>query len=298
MGSKILVFGAQGQLGHDVVFQLSSRDYEVIALGRSQLNLEDTTAISQYIHEIKPTVIINCAAYTAVDRAEQEKNLAFQINRDAPEAMAIAAQEINSYLLHISTDYVFDGTNYRPYQTTDIANPLGIYGQSKLAGERAIGNVTDKYLIIRTAWVYGSHGTGNFVKTMLRLGAEREELRVVADQIGSPTWTTDLADSLVQIIPQLSPNLVGIYHYTNSGVCSWYDFAVGVIKQAETLGLPIKTKRINPISTEEYPTPAKRPHYSVLSHQKILPLLNSSPPHWQESLENMLRAYIRQSVDH
>ena len=199
--------------------------------------------------------------------------------------MAKEAAKINAFLLHISTDYVFDGTKNTPYEESDRVNPINAYGYSKLIGEREIQENCDRFLILRTSWVYGIYGKGNFVKTMLRLGAEKEVIRVVADQIGSPTWTGDLANTIAQI----SPNLTGIYHYSNSGVASWYDFAVAIFEEAKLLNFPLKIEKVIPITTAEYPTAAKRPAYSVLSCRKISSLLDRFPPHWRESLRNMLQ---------
>lgn len=290
---KILILGSQGQLGKELTYLFSSQKQEYIALDREQLDLTDLEKVHLTIKQIRPDIIVNCAAYTAVDRAEKEIDLAIAVNQHLPETVAKVAQQINSYLIHISTDYVFDGSNNIPYTEKDPVNPISVYGTSKLAGEMAIAEHCNRYVIIRTAWVYGRYGKGNFVKTMIRLGQEKEELQVVSDQIGSPTWTYDLAQAIANIIDQLSEKIVGIYHYTNSGVCSWYDLAVNTLVEIQKLGLSITVKNIIPITTSEYPTPAKRPHYSVLSCQKITKLLGSPPPHWQASLKLMLQDYIK-----
>jgi dTDP-4-dehydrorhamnose reductase len=296
MDQKILIFGSQGQLGHELTQLLSQQGRNVIAIDRGQLELTQRDRITEVISEVKPEIIINCAAYTAVDRAEQEPDLALAINKTAPETIAIAAQKINSYFIHISTDYVFDGTNSRPYREDDPPNPLGVYGKTKLAGEQAVRDYCDRALIIRTAWVYGQYGKGNFVKTMLRLGAEKDELRIVSDQIGSPTWTKDLAQAILTLLAQINPQMAGIYHYSNSGVCSWYDLAVAAIEEARQLGYPLKVKSIVPIATEDYPTPAQRPSYSVLSCQKISKLLGHHPPYWGASLKAMLGAFVNTNL--
>jgi dTDP-4-dehydrorhamnose reductase len=192
-------------------------------------------------------------------------------------------------IIHISTDYVFDGSQSQPYRETDPTQPLGAYGLSKQKGEAAVQAACPNHMIVRTAWVYGVQGKGNFVKTMLRLGKEREELRVVADQIGSPTWAKDLAGAIAQYATKLTPETAGIYHYTNSGVCSWYDFAVAIFEEARLLGFPLKIERVVPITTADYPTPARRPAFSVLSLQKTNALLGTIPPHWRDSLRAMLK---------
>ncbi|WP_254721934.1 dTDP-4-dehydrorhamnose reductase [Kovacikia minuta] len=245
-------------------------------------------AVQQWVDSVKPQMIINSAAYTAVDKAESEPEVANQVNGIAPGILAKSAQRIGAGLIHISTDYVFNGQQSSPYLETDSPAPMGAYGESKLVGEKAVRDACDLHLIIRTAWVYGVGGRGNFVKTMLRLGAEREEVRVVTDQIGAPTWSRDLAGAIAQLVPQLSAETAGTYHYTNSGVCSWYDFAVAIFEEADQLGFPLKIQRVVPITTPEYPTPAKRPPYSVLSLKKVTGLLGTYPPHWRESLRKML----------
>lgn len=294
--TKILVLGSEGQLGHELVTLLENTKQDYTALNRQQLDLTKPDKIKQIIQDNKPSLIINCAAYTAVDKAEQEKELAMKVNAQAPAAIAQISQEIGSSLIHISTDYVFDGCNNIPYTEEAATNPASIYGQSKLKGEQAVAKYCDQHIIIRTAWVYGSYGKGNFVKTMIRLGMEKETLRVVCDQIGSPTWTQNLAQAILSISSKITSETAGIYHYTNSGVCSWYDLAVATLEGAKQLGFSIKTKNIEPISSKEYPTPAKRPHYSVLSSQKISHLLETYPPHWQKSLHKMLGEYAQANL--
>lgn len=241
---RILLTGKDGQLGHDLQVQLSP-GHEVIAYGRDTLDLENTEAIHRVIEQVRPQVIVNAAAYTAVDRAEGEPDKAHAINARAPQVMATAAQALQSAMVHVSTDYVFDGQQNVPYQEEDDTNPLGTYGYSKLLGEQGVRQGCDRHVIVRTAWVYGVGGKGSFVKTMLRLGAEREELRVVVDQVGTPTWSGDLAQAIDQFIAGLCPDLpgqqpvVGTYHFTNSGAISWYDFAVAIFEEAAGLGFPL-----------------------------------------------------------
>ncbi|MFO7032183.1 dTDP-4-dehydrorhamnose reductase [Limnospira fusiformis CCALA 023] len=290
---RILLTGKNGQLGSELQPLLTPLG-EVFAVGRDTLDLAKPDAISSLMAEIKPHIVVNAAAYTAVDKAETETDLATAINGIAPGILAAESQRINAKLIHVSTDYVFDGTQSHPYVETDPTNPLGQYGASKLAGEQAILATDANYAIIRTAWVYGAGGTGNFVKTMLRLGREREELRVVMDQVGTPTWTGDLATAIVQLIPQLNSETSGIYHYTNSGVTSWYDFAIAIFEEAKLLGVPLKIQQVIPITTAEYPTPARRPAYSVLNGKKLATLLGNHPPQWRSGLRTMLKTLINQ----
>ncbi len=285
--TRILLIGANGQVGRELAHLLPALG-EVIAIGRSQLDLSQPDAAYTLILDAHPDVIVNAAAYTAVDKAETEPELAMIINGTTPGMMAKAAAEVGAGLIHISTDYVFAGTQGVAYQETDPTNPIGVYGQSKRAGETAIQAALPLHQIIRTAWVYGTLGKANFVKTMLRLGSERQELRVVADQIGSPTWAQDLARAIAQLIPQFTLESAGTYHYTNSGVASWYDFAVAIFEEAHQLGFPLQIERVIPITTAEYPTPARRPAFSVLSLKKISAALESHPPHWRASLRQML----------
>ncbi|MEG4489198.1 dTDP-4-dehydrorhamnose reductase [Microcoleus sp. D2_18a_B4] len=289
---KILLAGGSGQLAQELQPILLSSG-EVIAVDRTRLDLSQPESIRQAMAEIQPDLVVNGGAYTAVDKAESEPELANAINGIAPGIIAEECEKLGASLIHFSTDYVFDGSHGSPYLETDSTNPLGSYGKSKLAGEEAIRKAGNRHIIIRTAWVYGNGGKGNFVKTMLRLGKEREEIRVVADQIGSPTWTGDLSAATSQIIPLLGQESFGTYQYTNSGVCSWYDFAIAIFEEAATLGLPLKVQRVIPITTAEYPTPAKRPAFSVLSTVKISALLGTYPPHWRQGLRQMLAREVK-----
>ncbi|MEL6580856.1 MAG: dTDP-4-dehydrorhamnose reductase [Cyanobacteria bacterium J06621_12] len=287
--TKILLIGTTGQVGQELQRTLPNAG-EVIGVDRRSVDLTQTEQIRGCIQEIKPDVIVNAAAYTAVDKSESEIDLAMAINAAAPTEMAIAAQEIGAKLLHISTDYVFNGQNHTPYLESDTTDPLGVYGHSKLLGEIGVQENCDRHLILRTAWVYGSRGHGNFVKTMLRLGAERTELKVVADQVGSPSWSYDIATAITQLISGslVDESIQGIYHYTNSGVASWYDLAVATFAEAKELGFPLKIERVLPITTAEFPTPTARPAYSVLSKAKITAATGAYPPYWRDSLGQML----------
>lgn len=287
--TKILLIGITGQVGQELRQTLTTIG-DVIGVGRQDLDLAQPEQIRATIAEIKPDVIVNAAAYTAVDKSESESELAMAINATAPKEMAIAAQEIGAKLLHISTDYVFNGRHHTPYLETDSTDPLGVYGKSKLLGEIGVRENCEQHLILRTAWVYGSRGHGNFVKTMLRLGAERTELKVVADQIGSPSWSYDIALAITQLISKSLDNskINGVYHYTNSGVASWYDLAVATFDEARKLGFPLKIEQILPITTADFPTPTERPAYSVLSKTKIVAAIGVYPPYWRDSLIKML----------
>ena len=287
--TKILLIGTTGQVGQELQQTLPSVG-EVIKADRQSIDLTQTAQIRERIQEVKPDIIVNAAAYTAVDKSESEIDLAMAINATAPTEMAITAQEIGAKLLHISTDYVFNGQNHTPYLESDSTDPLGVYGHSKLLGEIGIQENCDRHLILRTAWVYGARGHGNFVKTMLRLGAERTELKVVADQVGSPSWSYDIAFAITQLISHsiIDENIQGIYHYTNSGVASWYDLAVATFAEARELGFPLKIERVLPITTAEFPTPTARPAYSVLSKAKISAATGTYPPYWRDSLRKML----------
>ena len=284
----ILLFGAAGQVGQELAKTLAPLG-NVAAIDRAQLDLSDLSAIAQTIRTIQPHIIVNAAAYTAVDRAESEAALADCINAQAPEKMAKAAADSGAILVHISTDYVFSGQLGSPHKETDSPGPLSVYGRTKLAGEEAIQAALKQHLILRTSWVYGTYGKGNFLKTMLRLGKEREVVSVVADQVGSPTWAKDIAEAIASLIQK--PNAFGTYHFTNSGVASWYDFALAIFEEAEALGIPLKLRVVKPISTADYPTPAQRPAYSVLSNQKIAAVLDRDAPHWRTSLRAMLKQY-------
>lgn len=287
---RVLLIGGAGQLGEALQTALQTVPaLTLTVLTRQELNLTQLEQLRSAIERTKPAVIINAAAYTAVDRAEAERDLAMLVNGKAPGVMAAAALDCDARLIHISTDYVFAGDKGSPYQETDPTNPLNAYGESKLAGEQAILDADADAVIVRTAWVYGAGGKGNFVKTMLRLGAERSEVRVVADQIGTPTWTGDLAKAITTIAGATeTPIPAGIYHYTNSGVASWYDFAIAIFEEAAALGLPLSLNRVVPITTSEYPTPARRPAYSVLACGKINSYLGGPAPHWRQGLRTML----------
>ncbi len=281
---KILVTGAAGQLGRELIHLLEGAGNQVIGIDRNELDFSFPDRVAEDIAQQRADWVINCAAYTQVDRAEQERELAFLISRDSAQAVAEGVKSYCGQMLQVSTDFIFDGSQSTPYKEDDLTNPLGVYGQSKLEGEQAVIQTLPDVVVLRTAWVYGEYGN-NFVKTMLRLASERDELSVVDDQIGTPSWTYDIARAIQALI---AADATGTYHFTNEGVASWYDFANEAINIAREIGYPVKTKRVSPIPTSDYPTPATRPAYSVLSKRKIRSVLDYDIPHWRESLCTML----------
>ena len=276
--------GGNGQLGSEIK-ELSSSftNDSFFFTDTSNLDITNHAVVAAFIKTNNIDVIVNCAAYTAVDKAESEPELADAINHLAVKNLAIIAKERGAKLIHISTDYVFDGTGHKPYVETDIPNPQSVYGQTKLDGELAIQAVNpSNSIIIRTSWVYSNFGS-NFVKTMLRLAKTRNEISVVSDQMGTPTYAGDLAKAILEILPQIKNEQVAIYHYTNSGICSWYEFAKAIFKMK---GMEVM---VNPITTSQYPTPAKRPEYSVLGSSNIASFYNVKILKWDDSLENFLQ---------
>lgn len=277
--STILVTGANGQLGSELrELAAHFKEDQFLFTDVQALDICNHDEVANFIATNNVNCIINCAAYTAVDKAEEQAELADKINHLAVANFAQLAKDNNIKLVHISTDYVFDGTNHKPYQETDTPNPQSVYGKTKLDGEQAMQTINPaNSVIIRTSWVYSQFGN-NFVKTMLRLGAEREELNVVADQIGTPTNAADLAKAILDILPQISTKTVEVYHYSNQGVCSWYDFAKAIF---QINNIPVK---VNPIASIQYPTPAKRQFYSVLNKEKIKDKFGIEIPYWRTSL--------------
>ena len=281
--SNILLTGANGQLGSEIKALSKSYENNYFFTDREELDITNQDAINTLINSHKIDTIINCAAYTAVDKAEEDTINADKINHLAVKYLAQAAKEKNIKLIHVSTDYVFDGTNHKPYIEDDNVNPNGVYGKTKLDGENAMQEINPaNSIIIRTSWVYSSFGA-NFVKTMLRLAKERKELGVIFDQVGTPTYAKDLAKTILEIIPKINNEKIEIYHYSNEGVCSWYDFAKTIFELSGT------ECQVNPIETKEYPTPATRPHYSLLNKSKIKKEYNVTIPYWKDSLNKCLR---------
>lgn len=279
----ILVTGSNGQLGSEIRALASQYedDFRFIFTDVAELDITDRQGVCDFVEQNMVNVLINCAAYTAVDKAETDPELADLLNRVAPGYLAEAMDAVGGTMVQVSTDYVFDGTNHRPYHEDDPTNPTGVYGRTKLAGEEEVIRGCTGSMVIRTAWLYSTFGN-NFVKTMLRLGKEKEELGVIFDQIGTPTYARDLAAAILQIVKQgIKP---GVYHYSNEGVCSWYDFTRAIHHIAG-----ITTCRVKPLHTEEYPTPAARPHYSVLDKTKIKEAFNLTIPWWEDSLREMIK---------
>jgi dTDP-4-dehydrorhamnose reductase len=280
--TNTLVTGSNGQLGSEIKELSSKYDYNFFFTDRNSLDITDINAVKEFVETKNINTIINCAAYTAVDKAESDEVNADKINHQAVKNLANIAKEKSIKLIHVSTDYVLDGTNFKPYTEDDKTNPNSIYGKTKLDGEKALQSINPKNsIIIRTSWVYSSFGA-NFVKTMLHLGKEKEELGVIFDQVGTPTYAKDLAQAILDIIPKINNNKVQIYNYSNEGVISWYDFAKEIMKMAKL------ECKVNPIETKEYPTPAKRPYYSLLNKSKIKKEFNITIPYYKDSLAECL----------
>ncbi|WP_333804631.1 dTDP-4-dehydrorhamnose reductase [Sulfurospirillum sp.] len=280
---NILVTGANGQVGSELKAISKTYPYNFYFTDKANFDISDEITIKKYLETYCIDVIINCAAYTAVDKAETDIANADKINHYAVHLLASCAKEKMIKLIHLSTDYVFDGKSYLPYTETDNVSPQSVYGSTKLAGEKALQKLNvPNSIIIRTSWVYSSYGN-NFVKTMLRLGKEKKSLGVIYDQVGSPTYAHDLAETILEIVPQINTNETAVFHYSNEGVCSWYDFA------KEIMSIMNLECKINPIETFQYPTPAKRPHYSLLNKSKIKNNFNIEIPFWKDSLAQCLR---------
>jgi dTDP-4-dehydrorhamnose reductase len=305
--TKILLTGRNGQVGRELA-RLLPRVAGVKALGREELDLTKPEEIRQVIHEARPEIIVNAAAYTNVDQAEKEEALAFAINAEAPGLMAEEAKKIGAVLVHYSTDYVFDGSKPSPYTENDRPNPINAYGRTKLAGEQAIAATGIPHLILRTEWVYATEGR-NFLLTILRLATQREELRIVRDQIGSPTWSWEIARATTEILEQLSrqsgrESLLsqrgGVMHMTAAGTTNWYDFALAILEEAArvspaarwfqsaTGGKPLIVRRVIPITTGEYPTPARRPANSLLSNARLHESYGVRLSDWRTQLRSAL----------
>jgi dTDP-4-dehydrorhamnose reductase len=282
---KLLVTGANGQLGWELQ-RTRPAGWQIIPLNRAELDIADSAAVAAVFRKHRPDLVINAAAYTAVDKAESEKELVFKVNADGAANIAKAAEGVQARLIHISTDFVFDGTKAMPYLPGDRTNPVSTYGASKLQGEQSVLAATrNKALILRTGWVYSAHGS-NFVKTMLKLMAEKDAISVIADQVGTPTWARDLAKALYRLAD--IPNLQGVYHWSDAGVASWYDFAVAIQDEAQQLGILQNCIPVKPIRTRDYPTPAKRPVFSILDKTATWETLGYTASHWRRALRKML----------
>lgn len=280
---KILITGSNGQLGNEIrLLAEKYQQHQFFFTDVAELDITNLSAIEDFVSENKIEGIINCAAYTAVDKAEDDIELCYKINRDAVKNLGETAQKFSCKIIHVSTDYVFDGTNHIPYTEDMPVVPIGVYGKSKLDGENDLQASCADAVIVRTSWLYSAFGN-NFVKTMLKLGRERDTLNVIFDQIGTPTYAHDLAEAIMKII---SSGVIthGIYHFSNEGVCSWYDFTKSIHKIAG-----ITSCNVKPIETKDYPTKATRPHYSVLNKAKIKQTYGIDIPYWEESLEKCIK---------
>jgi len=286
---KLLVIGENGQLGWEICRKGKNQGIDMSGLDLPDFDVTEPSEVKKAVHQAGVSLVINASAYTAVDTAESEPEVAFAVNRDGPAYLAVSCAEVGIPLIHISTDYVFDGSKKSPYLETEPVSPLGIYGQSKAAGETEIRDNLKEHIIIRTAWLYGLHGN-NFVKTMLRLGKEKEILSVVADQYGCPTYAADLADAILTIATQINEqrdDIWGTYHYCGKGVTSWHGFAQAIFDLANHYDT-FQVKKVVPITTSEYPTPAKRPANSGMDCSLLTKIFGISPRTWQESLADMI----------
>jgi dTDP-4-dehydrorhamnose reductase len=286
---KLLLVGSRGQLGWELLNATKECGLDCEGLDTPQVDITDRGAVERAVGRKEFSLVINAAAYTAVDKAESERDQAFAVNAEGPGYLAVACAKKNIPLIHISTDYVFDGTKATPYIESEALCPMGIYGKSKAAGEKAVQEALEAHIILRTSWLYSSHGN-NFVKTILRLASEREELKVVGDQYGCPTYAADLAGAILEITKQINsgrPIEWGIYHYCGRGVTTWHEFARKICELGEKY-TPIRVKDIKAISTDQYPTPAKRPPYSALDCSKIERVFGIQTRPWQDSLAEMM----------
>jgi dTDP-4-dehydrorhamnose reductase len=293
---RILITGGEGQLGTELIAQSKAHGIEVLAPTLAQMDLTNPARVSVFWDAFQPEALINAAAYTAVDRAETEPDLAFAVNAAAPVHLAGCCRRDGIPLIHISTDYVFDGLKGSPYLEEDPISPLGVYGRSKAEGESAVRSAIDRHLIIRTSWLYSAHGA-NFVKTVMRLAAERDELRIVDDQLGSPTSAADLAGAILSITGRLGAGeelFWGTYHYCGNGVTSWCGLARHVLETLVEQG-HMTSFRLTPIATAQYPTPARRPAYSALDCRRIETAFGITRPPWQTSVEKVVSRLLAAS---
>lgn len=278
MSSKVLVTGGHGQLGTELTLMLQEKGFETFGLGHQELDITDLAHVRKVFNEIKPDVVCHTAAYTAVDKAETDRDGAFLVNAYGTRNVAIAAEEIGAKLVYVSTDYVFNGEKESAYSEFDFPSPLGVYGQSKYAGEQFVHDFHSKFFIARTSWVYGQYG-GNFVKTMLKLAESHDHINVVNDQRGCPTYTKDLAEKIIELF---QTDNYGVYHLSNSGSCTWYEFAKAIF---EIKGINVT---VNPCTTEEFPRPAKRPKNSEFEHMALKLNGFEDVRGWKEALEEFL----------
>lgn len=285
--SKILVFGASGQLGHCLKKVAAEQQVtDIIFPGEGEANILDEDGLKKLFEDYKPKYAINCAAYTAVDKAEDDVDTARKVNRDGAANLARMCKMYGATLMHVSTDFVFEGNTTQPLTETDYAAPINVYGLTKLEGEQAVTELLPEHYILRTSWLYSEYGN-NFVKTMLRLGAEKDELKIIADQVGTPTYAIDLAECILAIIKN-DNGQYGIYHYSNEGVTSWYDFAMGIFDISST------QVKVYPVRTSEYVTRAVRPTFSVMDKSKVKSTFNIEIPYWRKSLEVCIKRLSEQ----
>ena len=299
--SKIAVIGANGMLA-SMLCQSAPESVDLYLFDLPELDITDAEQVSKTLTTVSPSVVINCAAFTQVDACETQRETAFQVNGEGPGHLATVAGEIGAVLVHISTDFIFSGTKTTPYIEEDIAEPISVYGESKLRGEQAIiDSGLNDYYIVRTGCLYGPNGS-NFVETIIRLAREREEIGIVADQTGTPTYTGDLAEMIWKLISSVTRHSspvthhqsqitapYGIYHYSNGGMCSWYEFACAIVEQLRKKNIPLKIRELKPITTAEYPLPAERPSYSVLSKEKYKQVTGDEVPDWRYSLDRYFK---------
>lgn len=293
---KILLFGKTGQLGNACLAALGN--HQLVALDRAAADFSQPEQVAQAVMRERPDIVVNACAYTAVDKAESEQALAFAVNRDSVAAMAGACTELGIPCIHVSTDYVFRGDGSEPYRELDSTDPQGVYGQSKLEGEQQLQAANPRHVILRTSWVFSAHGN-NFVKTMLRLGRERDQLGVVGDQLGNPTFAGDIAGVIAHLVQDYSDRGElpwGIYHCSSNGTCSWFEFAQEIFQRAEARGMLEAAPAVNRITTADFPTPAKRPAYSVLDLSRLEAYLGRPMPDWREGLDSVLEALAREAT--
>ncbi|NMI03846.1 dTDP-4-dehydrorhamnose reductase [Paenibacillus sp. SZ31] len=281
---KVLVTGSNGQLGRDVVLLLENEGHSVLACDRDQMDITNQVQCNEVVSSFHPEVVIHCAAYTAVDAAQTDIDGAYKVNAVGTRNVAVAVEKVGAKLIYISTDYVFDGNSVNPYQEYDETNPQSVYGKSKRAGEWLVQSLSSKWFVVRTSWVYGLYGN-NFVKTMLKLGQEKPNLQVVHDQKGSPTYAVDLAGFLIEL---MATEMYGIYHASNSGTCTWYEFTQAIFEEAQTTGgVSIQTK-LEPCTTEQFPRPAPRPVNSVMDHMSIRTNGLTDLRPWRDGLKDFI----------
>jgi dTDP-4-dehydrorhamnose reductase len=295
---NILVTGAKGQLGTELMRQGSDRGFSTFPVDLPEVDITSPDPVRSAIRDAGASLVINCAAYTHVDMAESQDMAAYKVNSLGPAILSHVCSETKIPLIHISTDFVFDGSKKTPYLETDPVSPLSVYGKSKAVGEAVVERILKRHIILRTSWLYALQGQ-NFVRTILRLGAERDALRVVSDQLGSPTCAADLADAILTLSEAIRIRgevAWGTYHYCGKGVISWYEFAQAILDIAKTY-MPLKTNRVEPITTDQYPTPAKRPPQSALNCEKIQNQFGIHPRPWRDSLEKTLHQMLNQQAE-